>query len=238
MSLRPLPLLFAACLTATCLHAVELRFLTADGTDESLKFSNHGKTVPIYADESSLSPVYGFEDAGPLVLFKEVVSDQKTVRVPAATLTVPPGLTHAIVVLTAATAPGAYTGAWIDDSPTARPAGTIRVVNLSKNRVTLRIDTASFTLAPSESQQVSVTPDVTRVSMQADAQSGDRREPIAGNPIPMRPGLRLLLILRNGRPAPGSPTRLVDILPLYDRPPVQPSPAAPDATVPPPDSNR
>lgn len=235
MSVRPFVLLFAAGLTAISLHAVELRFLATEGTEESLKFASRGKTVPIRADDNALSPAYVFDESGPLVLFREVVSDQKTVRVPAATLTVPPGLTHAIIVLTATAVPGAYAGACIDDSPSARPAGTVRVVNLSKHRVTLRIDTAGFTLAPFETQQVSVTPEVTRVSMQADALAGDRREPIAGNPIPMRPGLRLLLILREGRPSPGNPTRLVDLLPLYDRPPAQPSP---DATVPSSASNR
>lgn len=232
MRLRPLPLLFAACLATTCVHALELRFLCAEGTEDALKFTRHGKTVPIYADENSLSPVYVLEDAEPLVLFKEVVRDRQTVRVPAATLAVPPSLTHAIVVLTATPAPGTYAGVWIDDSPAARPAGTIRVVNFSKSRVTVRIDTAGFTLAPSETRQVSVTPEVTRVSMQAEAQAGDRREPVAGNPIPMRPGVRLLLILREGRPTPGNPTRLVDLLPIYDRPPVPP------AAVPLSDSNR
>ena len=233
MNSRPLSILFAVCLTATCLHAVELRFLATEGTEESLKFTSHGKIVPIRADENSLSPAYVFEDAGPLLLFKEVVNDRQTVHVPAATLTVPAGLTHAIVVLTATATPGAYAGVWIDDSPTARAAGTIRLVNFSKNRVTVRIDTAGFTLAPSETQQVSVTPGVTRVSMQAEVQTGDRREPVAGNPIPMRPGLRLLLILRDGRPQLGAQTNLVDMLSFYDRPPAPrteaPPPAAPAA---------
>jgi hypothetical protein len=49
-----------------------------------------------------------------------------------------------------------------------------------------------------------------------------RTEIIAGNPVPMRPGLRLLLVLRDGRPATGRTTNIVDILSFYDRPPVSP----------------
>ena len=68
------PRLLALCLlvlaTLVPARAIQLRFVNWDGDESALKFTNKGKTVTIHAAESSFSPVYTFEGAGPLVLFK------------------------------------------------------------------------------------------------------------------------------------------------------------------------
>ncbi len=213
-------------------HAVELRFLVGEGTEDAFKFIDGGRTVSIHVDESSLSKPYSFTGPGPLVLFKDVARAGKTQRETAARLAVPAGLTHAIAILVA-DQPGTYASLCIDDSPATRQAGTLRMVNLSHHAVTFKLGTADFTVAPGENHQLAAPSDSTRVVLHAETEVNGRTEIVAGNPIPMRPGLRLLLVLRDGRPGPGRKTNIVDVLSFYDRPPVQPSQSAIGDTVPP-----
>lgn len=214
-------------------RAIELRFINWDGEDAALMFTNKGKTVAIRAAESTLSPVYAFEGAGPLVLFKEVVIEGKTVRQPAATLPVPAGMTHAIVVVAATDATlTTYAGMWIDDSPVTRPAGTIRLVNFSTHSVAFKIDTSEFTIAPASTQQVPVKTNVRRILMQAATQVEGQWKVVANNPLPVRSSLRLLLLMRDGRPQEGSEPNVVDLLSFYDQPPALPDKAAAGAPAP------
>lgn len=207
------------------LQAVELRFLNWEGRDDALQFTSKGKTVDLSADENTLSPAYTFEDAGPLVLFKTMLIEGKTVRVPVATLAVPTDLTHAIVLLTATDQSlKTYEGLWVDDSPTSRPARTAQLINRSHYTLSFKMDTAELKLAPNGTHQFSFPATAEgRVVVQASAHVDGKWEPIWGNPLPMRSGLRVLLLLRDGRPQPGSKTNLVDILSFYDRPPASPA---------------
>lgn len=211
-------LLFASFGLATCVSAVELRFLMSEGSEEALKFIENGKTVSIRADENTFSDTYTFTGEGPLVLFKEVVRDGKTERETAARVTIPAGLTHAIIILTDEK-PAGYVGTCLDDSPVSRHAGTVRAVNLSRHKVTFKMGTAVFIVAPGENHQVLFPPETDRMVMRAETEVNGRTELIAGNPVPLRPGLRVLLVLRDGRPGAGRTTNLVDMLSFYDRPP-------------------
>ncbi len=221
-------LLFAALLPLVSLQAVELRFLNWEGQEDALKFTSDGTTVAISADENALSPSYHFEETGPLVLFKEVPDEGRTRRVTVATLAVPRGLTHAVVLLTAGDKTlTTYSGLWIDDSPTARPVGTVLLLNRSQHPLAFKMDETEFTLAPKAMHQLPVSADVKRIVVKADAEVAGRWEPVIGNPLPVRPGVRVLLLLRDGRPQPGIKTNLVDMLSFYDFPPAQPvTPAA------------
>lgn len=204
-------------------HAIELRFINWEGEESALKFTNKSKTVTIHSAESSLSSGYTYDGPGPLVLFKEVVIEGKIVRQPAATLDVPANLTHAILVLAASDeSKTAYAGIWIDDTPESRPAGTVRLVNLSNHAVAFNVDGAEFSIAPTANHQVPVRSNVRRVLMQAATQVGGKWEIVANNPLPMRNGLRVLIVLRDGRPQEGSEINIVDLLSFYDKPPALP----------------
>lgn len=221
------PSLLTLCLAVLAIltpaRAIEIRFINWDGDAADLKFLNKGKAVGIHASESSLSPVFNYDGTGPLVLFKEIVVEGKTVRRPAATLAVPAGLTHGIVVLAATDATlETYAGVWIDDSPERRPAGSVRMVNLSSHLVSFKVDTAEFSVAPSGDYQVPVRANVRRVLMQAATQVDGRWKVVANNPLPVRNGLRLLVLLRDGRPQEGSEVNVVDLLSFYDLPPALP----------------
>lgn len=211
--------------TLASAHALELRFINWDGEESALKFSNKGKTTTIIAAEGSLSPTYTFEGAGPLVLFKEVVIEGKIVRQPAATLTVPAGLTHAIVIIAATDAAmSTYAGVWVDDSPESRPAGTLRMLNLSNHSVAFKVAASEFTIAPTENRQIPLPSDVRRMLMQAATQVDGKWKIVFNNPMPVRSGLRLLILLRDGRPQEGSETNIVDMLSFYDVPPLPEKP--------------
>lgn len=215
--------LFFALMPLAALRAVELRFLNLEGHENALKFTSKGKTVAITADENSLSPIYHFEGPGALELFKEIVVDGKTTRVPSATLAVPTELTHAVVLLIAGNASSSnYSGVWIDDSPVTRPAGTVLLLNRSRHPLSFKIDEAEFTLVPKATHQLPFSSTVKRVAVKADAEVAGRWESVIGNPLPVRPGVRVLLLLRDGRPQPGMPTNLVDMVSFYDFPPAQP----------------
>lgn len=221
MKLRPL-LAFCVLALATSVpaRALELRFLNWDGDEAALKFTNKGRTTAIHAAENCLSPAYAFDGAGPLVLFKEVVVDGKPVRQTAATLDVPAGLSHAIVVVAATDeARSTYAGVWIDNAPASRPADTIKLVNLSNHAVSFKVDTSEFVIAPSANHQVPIRSNTRRILMQAATQVEGQWKLVANNPLAVRPGLRLLLLLRDGRPQPGSEVNIVDLLSFYDQPP-------------------
>lgn len=212
-----------AALVLSQARAVELRFLNWQGDDQSLKYLNRGKAVTVRADENSLSQPYAYDGADTLELFKErTAEDGRTVHEPAARLAIPKDATHLIVVLVARDADArSYDALAVDDAPASRPAGTIRLLNLSRMYVAFRINASDFTVAPGGSHQLSVDGAVQRVHAQAAARvGGDRWELVANNPLPVRAGLRVLLVLRDGRPQPGSKTNLVDMLSFYDRPPL------------------
>jgi len=241
---RPLAVVLLALAPIIPARALELRFLNAEGAEPALKFENHGEVVAITANENTLSPVYAFTPAGtaPLVLFKETVIAGKRARVTAATLPVPAGLTHALVILSAADKTLAtYSATWIDDSPATRPAGTVLLLNRSRYPLAFKLDAEEFTLAPQGVHQMPFSQDINRIVVQADAQVGDKWERVFGNPLRVRGGVRVLLLLRDGRPQIGAKTNLVDMLSFYDRPtetrpetlpPAQPPVATPDAALP------
>lgn len=219
-------LLAVSLLTLASARAVELRFLNVEGEDSALKFSNQGQTVAVNANETALSPVYTFNDAGPMVLFKEVVTGGKSVRTTAATLEIPAGLTHALVVLSATDkALATYSGALIDDAPSTRPAGTILLLNHSRHPLSFKLDAEEFTLAPKAVHQMPFSQDINRIVVQADANVAGKWERVFSNPLAVRAGVRVLLLLRDGRPQPGSNPNIVDMLSFYDRPQALPEPA-------------
>jgi hypothetical protein len=214
-----------SCLAAAILlplaaaRAVEVRFLNVDGPEYALKFTNAGKSVGITADDNAFSAAYPFSGKGPLVLFKETTVDKKTARVTAATIELPRELTHALVVLTAVDKSLAtYSGTVIDDSPVTRPAGTILLLNSSRHPLSFKLDAEEFTLAPKGVRQMPFSQDINRIVVQADALVDGNWTRVFGNPLPVRSGVRVLLLLRDGRAQPGSNPNIVDMLSFYDHP--------------------
>lgn len=213
---------------APAAHALEFRLLSWVGTIEDLKYANGQKPVAVVAREGSLSPKYQFTGAGPLVLFREVHRDGKTVREPVASLTPPAGFTHAILMLAPTDAAGtAYTARWINDSPEVRQAQTITYENLSIHPVAIKLGKEELALEPNAKLTRPTNPDVYRLALKVAARTEKGWELVISSSQPVRRGLRTLVILRDGRDNPYGPKEPVEYLAFNDLPPPPAPPGGP-----------
>lgn len=214
-------LLLLALLLGTVLPAaaLEFRLLSWDGEITDLHYAAGAEAVPVAAYENRLSPANPFTGTGPLVLFRETKLDGKTVRIPVATLTPPPDLTHAIVLLSATDpARTAYTGVWMDDSVENRPLQTVTYRNFSSYTVAIRLGDEDHIVAPRSFLTRHATAATQRMVLKAAAQTESGWEIIASTSQSMRPGRRTLVLLRDGRPQPNGHKDRIDFLVFNDRP--------------------
>lgn len=208
-------------------QALEFRLLSWIGDIEDLKYAEGSKVVPVAAQEGAVSPSYHFTGSGPLVLFREIRLEDKTVRQPVATLTPPAGFTHAIVMLTPVDdARSAYTARWINDSPEVRRAQTITYENLSSLPVVIKLGTEELALEPNDKATRATNPLVRRLALMVAAHTAKGWELVISSSQPVRPGLRTLVILRDGRDNPYGPREPVEYLAFNDLPP-PPAPSGP-----------
>jgi len=218
-----LSLILAAC--ALPLRALEFRLISWEGEITALKYLDGTKKIAINASEGALSPTYHFGSTSPLVLFREVVVDDKTVRTPVATLTAPSGVKQAIILLAYADATRTtYTGSWIDDSLEVRPAQTVTYWNFSSYPIAIKMGSMDREIPPNEGLTLATGPTVERVLLKAAAQTKSGWQVFASTTQPVRPGLRTLVIMRNGRPDYTGHKEIIDLLKFDDYPP-PPDPA-------------
>lgn len=203
------------------LRAVEFRLISWEGQIQGLKYSNGKTQVDIAAGEGSLSSVFRFEGPGPLILYREVEQEGKTVREPMAALPVPEGFTQAIILLAYAdAAKKTFTGLWINDAPEARPPQTITYRNLSSYPVAIKLGTTEYTVPPHGIRAQATDPRVQRMVFKAVAHTPAGWKSIVSTIQPVRPGLRTLVIMRDGRPDPATGIKeIVDLLMFDDYPP-------------------
>ena len=203
------------------LHALEFRLVSWEGDISDLNYSDGNTPVPVSASEGALSTPYHFEGPGPLILYKEVPAEGKIVRQPMATLTIPPNFTAAIILLAYADpSRTTFTGTWIDDSLEARPPQTVTYRNFSSYPVAIKLGAGDYAIAPQGSLTQLTDSAVERVLFKAAAQTKSGWKAIASTVQPVRPGMRTLVILRDGRPSPGTGIKaLVDMLRFNDYPP-------------------
>jgi hypothetical protein len=203
------------------LHALEFRLVSWEGEISDLKYSNGSAQVTISASESNLSDVYEFKGSPPLILYKEVQKEGKTVRQAVATLTPPDGFTKAIVLLAYTDASKTtYSGVWINDSVDARPPQTVTYHNFSSYPIAIKLDTKEYMIPPKGDYIQSTNAAMKRVLFKAAAQTKTGWEVVASTVQPVRPGLRTLVMMRDGRPDSYTGlTEVVDILKFNDYPP-------------------
>lgn len=214
-------LLFALILPwfALAARALEFRVVSWDGEIAGLRYAEGAKTREIVAEEGVYSLAHTVSGAGPLLLFREVTEAGETRRVPAAELTPPAGLTHALLILSPVDAARTrFNGLWIDDSAEARPAQTITLRNLSSMPVAVRIDAGDHTLASGASVTLPTNPAARRVPFKLAAQTTDGWKVVASGSQAVRPGRRTLILLRDGREQSAGQRDLVDMVALSDRP--------------------
>ncbi|MFA6960691.1 MAG: hypothetical protein WC205_08080 [Opitutaceae bacterium] len=168
--------------------------------------------VPLRAAEDVLSPVCHAPDGSPLRLLDSLAAEAE----PLATLSPPPGLKRAILVLAPNPAAGdAYVGVWLDDSPEARPGNSITLHNLASMPVALGVGSEQAILRPGDHQVWRFSATERALMIQAAIPRGDGWERVVSTPQPVKDGFRILIILRDGRRADGRMDAL-DLVTLYD----------------------
>jgi len=127
-------------------------------------------------------------------------------------------------------APLIYDYIWFDDSPEARPSGTIEFRNLSRSPIALQIDQSQLMLAPQAKAQVPLTPGAKRMPFRAAAQINGQWKIFRSNPLSTRSPDRMLVILRDAAGAheeAGSDREPnIAMISLFDWPAPSPAPAA------------
>lgn len=218
-------LLLLSVLALAPLRAFEFRVLSWHGEISGLRYQNGPRAAEIdSADERFFSHSYALaETPSVLELFRQIERDGEIVRQTVASIPVPAGLTQGILVLAPADAArNRYSGFWINDSPGARAANHIQIYNLSTRSVALGIDKENFSLAPRDHHQVAFDAEARSIPLKLAVQAGAEWQLVSARRQAVRSGYRLLILLRDGRPAESeagtSVPPPVDIVTLYDRP--------------------
>lgn len=199
-------------------QALEFRVLSWSGAlnDLHLSTGRDAQTIPLVAGEDALSAPYRVQSTDVLRLFAIPVTDESVVE-PVATLSVPKNLERAILVL--APNPGAgdaYVGLWIDDSLESRPDNSVTLHNLASMPVALRLGATEVLLQPRESHAQVFGATERSLMIQAAIPRGSKWERVTSSPQPVRKGVRILIILRDGRRLADGSMSAVDKVTLYD----------------------
>lgn len=228
MKLRPIFTYLCAITFVSVTQALEFRVLSWSGPIDDLKYTNNGQVVDLVAWDSVLSPRYQHSSSSPLVLFREIQQEGKKHREAVATVSPPEGFTHAILMLAAAdSAKTTYSVIWLNDSPNVRKAQTITYQNFSSYPVAIKLGKEAISLAPQEAVTRPTDPAFDRLPLKIAAQTPTGWETVAGTSQPIRPGLRTLVILRDGRAkTEEGDTDLIDLLAFNDLPPPEPTTVA------------
>src|SRR5690606_8237308 len=110
-----------------------------------------------------------------------------------------------------------YDGDWIADDARSSPPGTLRFLNYTRRALALRTSGDPWMQSPGEARQVEFDPARRAVSILVAAESGDQWRRVIIVSRPVRPGHRLLVLLRDGRPSPGLDPEPVELQVFYDR---------------------
>ncbi|MDF3056002.1 MAG: hypothetical protein K0R17_217 [Rariglobus sp.] len=210
-----LALAFIVC--ASPARAVQFRLLAWGTYDLNLQFQAGKAPQELAVFPRSFSTTYESAENS-IVLFKMVEVDGKPQRQTACTITVPPEIQQALVILVpgddakvtsrkvlpnsqgqvSKEAAMVYDCVVLDNSPAAHPAGTIEFRNFSRLPIAINIASRQLTLPPRDKTQVPITEGVKRMPFRAAAQleNGDWRL-LSSTPLPISGAGRILVILRD-----------------------------------------
>jgi hypothetical protein len=234
-------LLFCFSFSAHPVWAIQFRVLGWTSADENLQAKLTNKPAELTVLTDSLSPVYEFTGAGPLILYKRVEHEGKPTLQNACVVTIPQGMTKGLLILIpgddtkavsrnvlpnsygfiSSTAPLIYDYVWLDDSESARPQGMIEFRNMSSVPIALQIDAQQLMLAPKAKAQAPLLPGAKRMNFRAAAQIDSQWKIFRSNPLPTRGPSRMMVILKDGplaRTPEGSGEPNIQMISLFDWP--------------------
>lgn len=228
-------------------RAVQFRLFGWTSSDANLQFDANHQGIETQVHHDSLSPSYDFKSNGALVLYKRVEHEDKIVKQIACTVSIPEGAEQGLIILlpgdqskaisrkvlpnkegfVTTQAPLIYDYLWIDDSPKARPEGTIEFRNFSRLPVAFQVGDHRHSLDPQAKIQVPLVVGAKRMTFRAAAQFNGQWRVFATNPLPTRNPSRMMVIFRDGpAPAPSGEAR-PQVIALYDWPAPPPVPETP-----------
>lgn len=222
-------------------RAVQFRLLGWAAQDLNLRFDAGRKSTEVYVSTESLSPAYEFADAGPIVFYKQVEHEGAFVKQVACTVVIPSGLEKGILLLipgdeskaayravrpdrhgfVSERAPLVYDYVWIDDSPAARPPGTIEFRNLSRRSIAFQLEQHREVLAPKAKVQLPLARGAKRMAFHGAAEVDGQWKVFTQNPLPTRGPERMMILLRDNPDSDprASPDRAnIKRISLYDWP--------------------
>lgn len=177
-----------------------------------------GKSVMIYPSDVSLSPVYERQKAGPILLYREVPAtppETKVTRVPI--LTANSGSAPLCLLVLAASANNTVTCTAIDDSWTAFPAQTVRILNFSHRKVAVQVEGAVAEIAPKASHLFPYSANKPRIRCKVASKEDDGWKLQFENSQAIIPGARVNILISDCEPSPMDPApEGINVLKMID----------------------
>lgn len=201
-------------------HAVALRFIASEARINDLYIQEGNKKTFISADANSLSRPLEYSGSS-LQLFEDVRQADGTMKqVERLKLPLPKDVPQLIIALRRDDPKSPVVrGFVVDDSAEGRSAATATTLNLSNHPLAIRLGENQFRLEPEAHRVEPVDASRQRFVISMAAAKDKQWELVSSNPIGMRPGLRVFILIRDWRARPGSKRKLVEFIKLYDSPP-------------------
>lgn len=198
-------------------HALEFRLLSWSGEITDLFYSQGGKSVPVTASETTVSPRYSWSGSGQFVLYRERLLEGRAVRDPVFTLEAPKDVAKAILLLSLDPHdPSRNSGQWIDDTPAGIPPEAVTYLNLSSQTVAVQVGAETSFIEAKTSKTLLLDNTRRLLALKIAAQNPGGWQVVSSSSIKTYPGRRTLFILRDGRPQPNGLSDIIDQLRFDD----------------------
>lgn len=217
----------AGCLLTHPLVALEFRVLSWSGEVDGLKFRNGQAEILIPVGERVVSPVYRLQGVAPLKFYRTITHEGKSIDQTVLILQQPAGMTRGLLLLSPVEGrDDSYTGRWLDDAAETNPAGTLRVYNLARHPLAVKLGAKQMPLAQQATGQFTFDAKARSVPVQVAAYVKGEWNLALSMSQPVRARFRVLMIFRDASVQTEEEPSLIEVVTLYDVPPPVPTAVA------------
>lgn len=217
----------SACAFAQSAPPVTFRTLAAGNSPAltGLFYESQGRSVPIQAGPLNLSPAYPAPDGGRLVVYREIPpvppeTNPKRIVVAETTL----GKEGPCLVVLAATA-SKVAAVTFDDSWASQSEDSVRILNFSRRRTAIQLESNTAELNPAQDQVLPLRPGSHIADLKIAVLENNDWLLASNSPPAIIPRTRLIILITDMPPTPENPRPAeVDIWGVYDSsPPPRPA---------------
>lgn len=220
MKFKTIALIIVSCAISYIVCAVEIQFTNLEGSIEELYYKEGGEKIYISSVSGELTPGFEYEDKT-LRLYHDIVEEDGKIKEDLVVREKLPGDTlYLIAVLIKKPKSDEAFCYFIDNSPLARPATSITTVNLSDHKVALRLGKKDFYVDPGKHTMSLADPKRQGFVISVAAENSGDWKLVFSNLLPLREGVRVLILIKNWTPGMGKAYTVVDFSLLFDSPPV------------------